>query len=161
MRLDLIGGPQALHAGRRDPGGARHGAATPAPQIGRRRHRLVEHLLHRRHRQPRLAAASRTITQPFQPAARKAPHPPVHRKPRDAQLLGDALLRHTLRAQQNDLGAPAVPHRHCRRTTAPAQFLSFVHRQLDPLPCHNQLPFWHVNDIICTASCNFISETPH
>ena len=73
MRLDVTGRPQALHAGRRNPGGARHRAATPPPQMGRRRHRLLQHLLHRGLRQPRLAPAPGTIAQPLQPAQPKRP----------------------------------------------------------------------------------------
>src|ERR1700745_3290772 len=34
MRLDATGRPQTLHAGRREPGGARHRAATPPPEMG-------------------------------------------------------------------------------------------------------------------------------
>src|SRR5690242_20717653 len=124
MRFDLTGRPQALHAGRRDPGGAGHRAATPPPQMGRRRHRLLHHLLHRRLRQPRLAPAPGTIAQPVQPVQRKAPDPPVHGETRDPQLLGDALLGQTLRAQQDDLSSPTITHRHCRRASATVQLLS-------------------------------------
>src|SRR5580692_6608957 len=59
---------------------------------------LLQHLLHRGLRQPRLAPAPGTIAQPLQPAQRKAPDPAVHAKPCDPQLLGDALLGQTLHA---------------------------------------------------------------
>jgi hypothetical protein len=36
--------------------------------------------------------------------------------------------------------------------TSLAQFLSLFRRQLDPLTRHNQLPNWHANDSIRTAS---------
>src|SRR6202008_3621304 len=61
MRPDVTGRPQALHAGRRDPGGAGYRAAAPSPQMGRWHHRLLDHLLHRRLRQPWLAPAPGTI----------------------------------------------------------------------------------------------------
>jgi hypothetical protein len=67
--------------------------------MGRRRHRLLQNLLHRRLQQPRLAPAPGTIVQPVQPVQRKAPDPAVHGEARDPQLLGDALLGETLRAQ--------------------------------------------------------------
>ena len=56
---------------------------------------------------------------------RKAPDPAVHRDAGDPQLLGDALLGQTLRTQHDDLSAPAITHRYRRRTSPPAQLLSF------------------------------------
>src|SRR5262245_21970881 len=140
MRLDVTGRPQALHAGWRHPGGARHRAATPPPQMRRWRHRLIEHLLDRGRRQPRLAPAPGPIAQPGQPAQRKAPHPAVHRKPRYPHLLGDALLGQTLRTQQDDLRSPTVAHRYRRRAHPAAQFLSLLRTQLNPLTSHGLSP---------------------
>jgi hypothetical protein len=86
--------------------------------MGWRRYRLLHHLLHQSRRQPRLAPASSTIAQPYQPGRRKAPDPTIYRQARSPHLRGDALLRQTLRAQQDDLGPLAVAHRCRWRTDA-------------------------------------------
>jgi hypothetical protein len=108
--------------------------------MGRRRHRLLHHLLHRRLRQPRLAPAPGTIAQPVQPVQRKPPDPAVHRDAGDPQLLGDALLGQTLRTQHDDLRSPTIPHRYRRRASPAAQLLGFFRSQLDRLTRHNQIP---------------------
>ena len=92
--------------------------------MGRRRHRLLHHLLHRWLRQPRLAPAPGTIGQSVQPVQRKTPDPAVHRHARDPQLLGDVLLGQPLRTQQDDLSSLSITHRHRRRSSTTAQFLT-------------------------------------
>src|SRR5207245_3033405 len=104
VRLDVIGGPQPLHARRRDADGPRHRAATPAPEMRWRRHRLLHHLLGRPVGQPRLATASRRIAQSGQSLGRKTPDPAIDLQARYTHPFGDLLLGQTLGAQQDDLG---------------------------------------------------------
>src|SRR5215472_831173 len=116
MRLDVVGGPQPLHARRRDADRARHRPAAPAPEIGRRPHGALQHLLGGPFGQPRLAATSRRIAQPGQPIGRKPPGPTIDLQTRYAQAFGDVLLGQSLGAQEDNF-----PRRRSRTETVLAR----------------------------------------
>jgi hypothetical protein len=96
-----------LHARCRDADRARHRPAAPAPEIGRRRHGALQHLLGRRFRQPSLAATSRRIAQSSHPTAHKPPDPAIDLQTRFAQAFGVGVrLRRSVGLRYLILGAP-------------------------------------------------------
>ena len=83
MRLDLIGCPNQLHAGRRDPHLFGHRTHAPASPIGRRLGRSDQHLLPFRVRNRRFAAPAGRLFQARQAQFRKTALPtnddlPIH-----------------------------------------------------------------------------------
>lgn len=122
MRLDVIGSPQALHAGCRDARGFRHAAATLAPS-GRRRSRYrVQHIFDRHSQQRGLAPPARRVGKSCQPLSGKAPTPVTDRHARHPNFCCDLLLRQATGRQQDDLRAPSIPHRHGFRAQTLRQF---------------------------------------
>jgi hypothetical protein len=132
MRVDLAGRPQALHAGRKDPGGAGHRAATPSPQMGRR-HRLLHPCL-----QPSNRCSAKRPTQRFT-ARREIPSCSAMRC-----WVRPCALNTMISARRRSRTDTVVAR-------AAAQFLSLLRRQLDPLTRHNNSPIWHADNIIRTT----------
>ena len=132
MRLNVVGGPQALHAGLRDPGRARHRSAAPACLHRRRGHGFFQNHAHRFRRQGRFASAAGRIVQASKTPGEKALAPIVHRYPRHAQPDGDLCLRHASRPQQDHLSPLAVPHRDrgCPRAALQLPTFAGVQRNL-------------------------------
>lgn len=140
VRLDVVGGPQTLHAGRRDTRRLRHGAATPASLRRRRSRYRLQRLPDRRLGQRRFAPTARRVCQPGQPVLGKAPAPVIHGYARDADSFSYGLLRAPLGRQQNDLRTLPIPHLYRAGAHAPVQFPSLFRFQRDPLSRHDTLP---------------------
>src|SRR5215469_16461069 len=161
MRLDVVGGPQPLYARRRDADRARHRPAAPAPEIGRRPHGALQHLLGGPFGQPRLAATSRRIAQPGQPIGRKPPGPTIDLQTRYAQAFGDVLLGQSLGAQEDNFRAPTIADRDRARASPAAQLLSLVRLQLDAAPSHDCLPQWPANYYHCPVGFAILFPKHH